>query len=82
MGERSLQAMSCPDARMLSRAWQMVSDISHCPGAGIADEELRAVQKFDRDEFGPPKKMSLQNMCYEVKVSCSVMSDSWPPHGL
>ena len=36
----------------------------HCPGVGIAGEELRAVQKFDRDEFGPLKKMYLQNMCY------------------
>ena len=38
----------------------------HCPGVAMAREELGAVQKFDRDEFAPPpKKMYLQNMCYE-----------------
>ena len=28
----------------------------HCPGVAMAHEELGAVQKFDRDEFGPPPK--------------------------
>ena len=53
----------------------------HCPGVGIAGEELRAVQKFDRDEFGPLKKCICKICAMEVKVSSSVMSDSWPPHG-
>ena len=49
----------------------------HCPGVAMAGEELRAVQKFDRDEFGPPQKCICKTCA--VKVSCSVMSNAWPP---
>ena len=37
----------------------------HCPGVGIAGEELRAVQKFDRDEFGPSKNVSAKYVLWK-----------------